>query len=110
MTHHLTSLFFAGAQNKLEKAQPYFKIGIPLFVLFTIPLTIWIAVTFRDPSIKAFNAQTMDLNKDGRLDDSDWQLFQEDYLAGDFRADTNQDGRVDSSDFALFSKFYKPKQ
>lgn len=97
------------SHNRLQKAQPYFKIGIPLFVLFTIPLTVWIAIAFRDPNIRAYNNQTMDFNGDKKLDGTDWQLFQQDYLAGDLKADINTDGRVDSSDFALFSKFYKPK-
>lgn len=94
---------------KLEDAQPYFRVGIPLFVLMTIPLTIWVAVTFRDPNIKAYSSAMADLNGDKKVNASDLQIFQASYLGGSSKADLNSDGQVDSGDFALFSKFYKPR-
>lgn len=95
---------------KLENAQPYFRIGIPLFMLMTIPLTIWIATTFRDPNIKAYNPLVADLNGDKKIDQDDFLLFQNAYLESNSIADLNQDSRVDSEDFALFAKFYQPKK
>ncbi len=78
-------------------------------VFLTIPLTMWVAITFRDPNIKAYSSRNADFNSDGKVNESDLALFENSYLASDPKADINGDGRVDSVDFALFKKFYPVK-
>jgi hypothetical protein len=95
------------ARMRLSTFQTVFKIGFPVFVLLTVPLTLWVATTFRDPNIKAYSSRNADFNADGTVDATDLQLFESSYLALEPKADINADGRVDSSDFALFSKFYR---
>jgi hypothetical protein len=91
---------------KLETAQPLVKTTLPLLVLLAIPLTVWIAVAFRDPSIRAYSARNADFNLDQKVDENDLQLFTEEYLSGDSAADINADGRVDSADFEIIRKFF----
>ena len=78
-------------------------------VFLTIPLTMWVATTFRDPNIKAYSTKNADFNDDGKVNEDDLSLFENSYLASDPKADINADGRVDSEDFALFKKFYPIK-
>lgn len=94
---------------RLSTFQKFFKLIFPVMVFLTIPLTIWVATTFRDPNIKAYSARSADFNSDGKVNDADLQLFETSYLASDSKADINGDGRVDSEDFALFKKFYPVK-
>lgn len=78
-------------------------------VFLTIPLTMWVATTFRDPNIKAYSTKNADFNSDNKVNEMDLELFQSRYLEADPKADINSDGRVDSEDFALFKKFYPVK-
>jgi len=92
---------------RLSTFQGLFKVGFPVLLFLTIPLTLWVAITFRDPNIKAYSAKNADFNQDNKVDNSDLQLFESSYLAGETSADINGDGRVDSGDFALFSKYFR---
>lgn len=94
------------AKMRLSTFQGLFKIGFPILVFLTIPLTIWVAITFRDPNAKAYTKKNADFNSDNKVDAKDLEMFQNSYLASDPKADINGDGRVDSLDFALFKKFY----
>jgi hypothetical protein len=53
-----------------------------------------------------FVATPGDFNRDGTVDDEDYDLWRAAYGSGDLRADGNRDGQVDAADYLIWRNYY----